>query len=103
MHLVDVSGASGRDPAADLETLRRELELFAPSLAEKPQIVAANKIDAATDRDGAGALAAGAKALDLPYLQISAATGEGVAGLLEAMWRRLASPRPDIVSRSTHV
>jgi GTP-binding protein len=106
VHLVDVSGASGRDPAADLDTLRRELELFAPSLAEKPQIVAANKIDAATDRDGAAALAARAKALGLPYHQISAATGEGVPALLEAMWRGLAasaSSPPDIVAPSTHV
>ena len=93
VHLVDVSGASGREPAADLDTLRRELELFAPSLAEKPQIVAANKIDAATDRGGAEALADRAKALDLPYHEISAATGEGIAGLLEAMWRRLAASR----------
>src|SRR5947208_8272900 len=58
VHLVDVSGASGRDPAADLDTLRRELELFAPSLAAKPQIVAANKIDALdpSDSDAVAAL-----------------------------------------------
>src|SRR5512146_2358712 len=42
VHLVDVSGASGRDPAEDLETLRRELTLFDPAFAAKPQIVAAN-------------------------------------------------------------
>ena len=103
VHLVDVSGASGRDPAADLDTLRRELELFAPSLAAKPQIVAANKIDAAAG-DGPGepgstdaaipALAARAKALDLPFHRISAVTGEGIPALLEAMWRRLAAARP---------
>ena len=93
VHLVDVSGASGRDPAADLDTLRRELELFAPSLAEKPQIVAANKIDAVTDRSGAAAQAGRAKSIELPCHEISAATGEGVAPLLEAMWRRLAASR----------
>src|SRR5437870_1666940 len=42
VHLVDVSAASGRDPAADLDTLRPELHLFAPSVAAQPQIVAAN-------------------------------------------------------------
>ena len=46
VHLVDVSSASGRDPVDDLDTVRRELELFQPTLAAKPQIVAANKIDA---------------------------------------------------------
>src|SRR5919197_5494129 len=46
VHLVDVSGASGRNPVADLETVLRELELFRPDLAAKPELVAANKIDA---------------------------------------------------------
>src|SRR5207247_9268387 len=46
VHLVDVSGATGREPADDLEILRRELQLFRPELAAKPQLVAANKIDA---------------------------------------------------------
>src|SRR5207249_3437420 len=45
VHLVDVSGESGRDPVDDLDILRRELELFQPTLAAKPQIVAANKLD----------------------------------------------------------
>ena len=46
IHLVDVSGASGRDPVEDFDTIRRELELYNPELLEKPQLVAANKIDA---------------------------------------------------------
>src|ERR1700758_3292243 len=46
VHLVDVSGASGRNPADDLDVVRRELELFQPTLAAKPQLVAANKLDA---------------------------------------------------------
>ncbi|HEV3141551.1 MAG TPA: GTPase ObgE [Vicinamibacterales bacterium] len=93
VHLVDISGASGRDPAGDLDTLRRELELFEPSLAAKPQLVAANKIDAAgnAENDAVAALAARAKALDLPFHRISAATGQGIPELLEAMWRRLAA------------
>src|SRR5881396_198852 len=68
VHLVDVSGASGRDPASDLDTLRRELELFQPALAAKPQLVAANKMDAAgPDRaDAMRALKRRATELDLP-------------------------------------
>ena len=95
VHLVDVSGASGRDPASDLDTLRRELELFEPTLAAKPQLVAANKIDAVSggDNDAVGALAARARALDLPFHRISAAAGQGIPELLEAMWRRLAASR----------
>ena len=91
IHLVDVSGASGRDPAADLDTVRRELELFEPELAAKPQIVAASKIDALSDPDGLARLSARAAALELPFHTISGVTGEGLPGLLEAAWKTLAA------------
>src|SRR5262245_14876160 len=95
VHLVDVSGETGRDPVQDLETLRKELELFQPELAAKPQIVAANKIDA-SGPDGDAAIASlekRAKALELRFFRISGATGQGVPELLEAMWRQLAAAR----------
>jgi len=95
VHLVDVSGASGRDPVADLDTVRRELELFQPALAAKPQLVAANKIDAiAVEADeSVKRLEKRAQALKLPFYRISGATGAGVSDLLEAMWRQLAAAR----------
>src|SRR5436309_2558405 len=93
VHLVDISGASGRDPVQDLETVRRELELFQQALAAKPQIVAANKIDAADDAARAAALEKRAADLKLPFFRISGATGAGVAELVEAMWHRLAASR----------
>src|SRR5438477_8536512 len=49
VHLVDVTSETGRDPVEDLEVVRRELELFQPALAAKPQIVVASKIDAVDD------------------------------------------------------
>ena len=52
VHLVDVSGSSGRDPIEDFETIRRELAFFSGELGEKPQIVAATKMDAVTDPAG---------------------------------------------------
>ena len=51
VHLVDVSGLSGREPVSDLDVLRRELRLFDRTLAAKPQIVAATKMDAVVDDD----------------------------------------------------
>ena len=93
VHLVDVSGASGRDPAQDLDVLRRELELFQPTLAAKPQMVAANKIDALDEAARAAALEKRAADLKLPFFRISGATGAGVAELVEAMWHRLAASR----------
>jgi GTP-binding protein len=95
VHIVDISGASGRDPVADLDTVRRELELFQPTLAAKPQLVAANKIDAAgpDNEPLVAALHKRAKALKLPFYRISGASGAGVPELLEAMWRQLAAAR----------
>jgi GTP-binding protein len=92
VHVVDVSG-TGRRPSDDLQILRRELELYRPELAAKPQLVAANKIDVLDDEDRVAELAARASELRLPFFRISAVTGEGIGGLLEAAWQRLAVER----------
>jgi GTPase len=94
VHVVDVSGASGRDPATDLDTVRHELQMFQPELAAKPQLVAANKIDALDDEERALAVESRAHMLDLPFFRVSAATGAGLPELLEAVWRELAAVRP---------
>ena len=47
LHLLDASGMSGRDPLDDYDIINRELALYDPAVAAKPQVVAANKIDAA--------------------------------------------------------
>jgi GTP-binding protein len=93
VHLVDMTSATGRDPVEDLDIVRRELELFQPDLAAKPQIVAANKMDAVDDESRVAALEARAAELQLPFVRISAATGAGLPPLLEAMWRELAGQR----------
>ena len=93
VHVVDVSGATGRNPAGDLDTVRRELALFQPQLAAKPQLVTANKIDALDDETRATELARRAEVLGLPFFRISGATGAGLDGMLEAVWQRLAAER----------
>ncbi len=49
VHIVDVSGIEGRNPIEDFEKINEELSLYSESLATRPQIVAANKIDIITD------------------------------------------------------
>ncbi len=90
VHLVDTSGETGRDPIQDFETIQRELAAFSAELAAKPQIVAATKMDAVGDPEVVDALAAHVAAHDLPFLRISAVTGEGLGELQEAVWRYLA-------------
>lgn len=50
VHMVDISGANGNDPAADIQVINKELELYNASLIKRPQIIAANKYDAITDK-----------------------------------------------------
>lgn len=45
VHVLDISGSEGRDPLDDFEIINRELALYNPVLAKRPQIIAANKID----------------------------------------------------------
>ncbi len=94
-YVVDVSSASGRDPADDLVVIRRELELFRADLLARPQIVAASKIDALDDESRLAGLRAKAAELGLRVFPISAVTGEGVPALLEEWWRRMTGRQPD--------
>lgn len=91
VHLVDVSGASGRDPVEDFETVLRELRLHDATLAAKPQIVAANKVDALDEPERLSRLERHVKNLGLPFHRLSGVTGEGVDRLLEAAWREIAA------------
>jgi GTP-binding protein len=89
VHMVDLSSSNPRDPVEDLDVVRRELELFSPELAAKPQIVTANKMDAVDDEARVKRLEKRARALELPFLRLSGATGSGIPQLLEAVWREL--------------
>jgi GTP-binding protein len=93
IHLVDVSGASGRDPVSDFDTIRRELELYNPGLLEKPHLVAANKMDAVDDPKRVTSLEKRVKKLKLPFFRISGVAGDGIKELLEAAWPPIAEAR----------
>src|SRR5207244_10365616 len=51
LHLIDLSGLSGRDPLDDFEAINREIALFDAELAARPQIVVGNKLDLAESRE----------------------------------------------------
>jgi len=81
VHVVDVSGVEGRDPREDFAIINTELAKFTQELAERPQIVAANKCDMATEEqieefrsfiEGQG----------IPFYCISAATTQGTRELV---------------------
>jgi GTPase len=94
LHLVEAHDMTGpdRDPLRDFDTLNGELRKYAPELAEKPQVVALNKIDLTESRSRADEVAARFAERGIELFRISAATGEGVPALLEVLWRRLHAP-----------
>jgi len=91
LHLVDVSSASGRDPVSDFDVILNELRQFNPDVALKPQIVAANKIDALDDPSRLQRLQQHVQHRGLSCIPVSGATGEGVEQLLEAAWAEIAA------------
>jgi GTP-binding protein len=100
VHLVDVSSASGRDPVSDYDVIVRELELFpgrdasGERLQDKPMLVAANKIDALDDPTRLERLRTHLAGRGIPLHAVSAASGEGVPALLEALWGALQGRPP---------
>ena len=95
VHVVDVSGVEGRDPVEDFRIINEELHRYQPELAERPQIVAANKCDMISD-DGEAlqALRLEAEKLGFPVFEISAATHQGTEALVRHCAEMLASLPP---------
>lgn len=81
LHLLDVSKIREDDPLADWRAINRELELFDPSLAEKPQIVVANKMDLLEGRARLRLLEGKLPPGFGSACAISAVTGEGLREL----------------------
>jgi GTP-binding protein len=91
LHLLEANELAGpdREPMRDFDTLNRELKLYAPELADKPQVVALNKIDLPEARDALDALRARFAERGIELHAVSAATGEGLPELLEILWARV--------------
>ncbi|SFW33366.1 GTPase ObgE [Ruminococcus flavefaciens] len=82
VHVVDVSGIEGRDPCEDFDVINAELAKFNEELAERPQIVAANKSDMATEEQ----IEKFRKYIEdknIPFFCISAATTQGTSELVK--------------------
>jgi len=84
VHLVDMS-ETGRDVAEDFETIMGELSSFSDDLAQKPMFVVASKMDAAQEPERVEALRQIAQQRELPFFEISSATGQGIEELKYAM------------------
>ncbi|HUS58379.1 MAG TPA: GTPase ObgE [Planctomycetota bacterium] len=86
LHVVDLVPYDGTSPLDNYRQIRRELELYSRSLALRPTIVAANKIDIP---DGAADLEILRAEIPEHIFPISALTGQGVPELMNELWKKL--------------
>jgi GTPase len=92
--VVDVAGSEGRNPVEDLQNLRREIDLYDPTLSSRAWFVVANKMDLPGAKENL-------KALEdrFPKVQIlptSAAKGEGIEALKQALATRMTDPEESV-------
>ncbi len=103
IHVVDVSGIEGRDSVADFEAINEELVQYSPELAQRPMVVAGNKVDIAEDRTLVEALKAHVEAKGLKFFEISAAAQQGTRELMAYAAAQLAHLPPIAVYEPTYV
>ena len=94
LHVLDLDPQTGRDPIDDLRVIDRELAAYSADLAQRPQIIVANKADlpdAAPNRERVERLCA---SNGQTLFVISAATGSGLVDLVRGVASRLGSIAP---------
>ena len=93
IHVVDAAGTEGRDPVEDIRKINAELRAYNPEIADRPQIIAANKIDAIYQEEGQESpverLKREFEPQGIQVFPISGVTGEGIQELLYEASRRL--------------
>ena len=93
IHIVDAAGTEGRDPIEDIYAINKELEAYNADIANRPQVIAANKIDAIYDpeNDILTKIRKEFEPKGIKVFPISAVTGEGVKELLYHVYEMVQS------------
>ncbi len=95
VHVIDAAGSEDRDPVDDFDKINGELRQYG-KLAERPQIVAANKTDLPGAEENITRLKAHLAGMHIPVFPVSAATRQGFAPLLKEIARVLPTlPEPE--------
>ena len=95
LHVVDIAGTDGRDPSDDLDKIDEELMKYSPELADRPQIVVANKIDSVDmEEEFVQHFIKKCGWLDRQVVFVSAVTGEGLDELVRVTIQALSKLPP---------
>ena len=101
LHVVDVAGTDGRDPAEDIDTIDTELRKYSEALSERPQMIVANKIDSADkDSEEYKRFIDKVRSLGREVVFVSAVTGEGLDELVRKTAEKLSLLPPLTVYES---
>ncbi len=92
LHLVDVSGYSGREAVNDFEIVMSELGKFSPEMLEKPMVVVGTKLDLMHDREQLESLEAHVTERGFEFFTISSLAGQGLPELLRKMQSIVLKP-----------
>jgi GTP-binding protein len=95
LHLVTIDPGEGRDPLADYRALRKELKAYSPELAERPELVALTKADLPEVKEAFPAIQKRFARAKIPLRLISAASREGLADLVNDLYRVAKGGVPD--------
>ncbi|WP_274969897.1 GTPase ObgE [Lachnoanaerobaculum orale] len=82
VHVVDAASTEGRDPVEDIITIMNELKGYDESLLDRPQVIAANKIDAIYDEENDNIKRIREAFPDIKVFPISGVSGKGIPELL---------------------
>jgi GTP-binding protein len=93
--VIDVAGSEGRNPVEDLQNLRREINLYDPTLSSRPWIVVANKMDLPGAKENLKTMQE--RLSRIKIVPTSSARGEGIDALKEALAAIMANDK-DVVS-----
>lgn len=98
LHFLDVSGQEGRNPVDDFYVINKELKKYSEKLAQRKQIIVANKIDVMQDDTLLKQVEEVAKKEGLELYKISAVTKQGVEELIDHVSELLKTlPKEDLV------
>ena len=91
IHVVDAASTEGRDPVEDIRAINKELKAYNPELEHRPQVIAANKIDAIYegDENPVERIQKTFEPEGIKVYPISAVTGTGIKELLYGVFKLL--------------
>jgi len=86
VHMLDIMPTVGSGPVENYKAIRSELQQYSHALAQKPEVIVANKIDLEQDEKIVKDLT---EKLNKEVLPISAVTGAGIKELSELLWKKV--------------